>query len=98
MAKFIENRIDNIITNLLPRTSLEGKFASPQSLSDRMRYYHTPGVSIAVINNFEIEWARGFGVCDSRFRLILLDRCKLMTRLSRLATGARSRNNFTWIG
>ncbi len=32
-----------------------------------MRHYHTPGVSIALINNFEIEWAHGFGMCDSRF-------------------------------
>jgi CubicO group peptidase (beta-lactamase class C family) len=68
ISKLIENRIDNIITNLQPKTSFEGKFASPQNLSDRMRHYHTPGVSIAVINDFEIEWARGFGVCDSRFQ------------------------------
>ena len=27
-----------------------------------MAYYHTPGVSIAVVNNYKVEWARGFGV------------------------------------
>ena len=27
-----------------------------------MAYFHTPGVSIAVINDGHIEWARGFGV------------------------------------
>jgi len=31
-------------------------------LSERMEYYNIPGVSIAVINNFEIEWAKGYGV------------------------------------
>ncbi len=67
MAKLIKNSINNIITNLQPKTALEGKFAEAQTLSDRLAYYHTPGVSIAVINNFEIEWAQGFGVCDSRF-------------------------------
>jgi len=28
---------------------------------DRMKYYETPGVSIAVINNYKVEWARGYG-------------------------------------
>ncbi|MHC4134414.1 MAG: serine hydrolase domain-containing protein [Planctomycetota bacterium] len=31
-------------------------------LADRMAHYHVPGVSIAVVNDFEIEWARGYGV------------------------------------
>jgi CubicO group peptidase (beta-lactamase class C family) len=31
-------------------------------LVDRMKYYETPGVSIAVINNYKIEWARGYGL------------------------------------
>jgi len=42
------------------------KFGDPSrkrtDLSERMGYYHTPGVSIAVIDNFEIEWAKGYGV------------------------------------
>lgn len=68
MIKLIESRIDNIISNLLPKTGLENKFDSPQSLIDRMKHYHTPGVSMAIVNNFEIEWAQGFGVCDVRFQ------------------------------
>jgi CubicO group peptidase (beta-lactamase class C family) len=32
------------------------------SLPERMEFHNTPGVSIAVINNFEIEWAKGYGV------------------------------------
>lgn len=31
-------------------------------LSDRMAHYNVPGVSIAVVNDFEIEWARGYGL------------------------------------
>jgi CubicO group peptidase (beta-lactamase class C family) len=33
-----------------------------------LAYYHTPGVSLAVINDFKVEWARGFGVRDARFK------------------------------
>jgi CubicO group peptidase (beta-lactamase class C family) len=33
-----------------------------QTLQDRMAADRVPGVSIAVIHNGEIEWARGFGV------------------------------------
>lgn len=68
MVKPFENRIKRITNNLLPRTGLDGKFLSPATLHDRMVHYHTPGISVAVINDFEIEWARGFGVCDSRYK------------------------------
>jgi CubicO group peptidase (beta-lactamase class C family) len=63
----MDNRIERIINNLLPARGLEGKFDPPQTLRDRLKYYHTPGVSIAVINDFEVEWAQGFGVCDANF-------------------------------
>lgn len=32
------------------------------TLAERMKHYHIPGVSVACIWNYEIEWARGFGV------------------------------------
>ena len=32
------------------------------SLIDRMRYYHVPGVSLAVIDNFKVVFAAGYGV------------------------------------
>lgn len=35
------------------------------ALADRMAHYNVPGVSIAVVNEFEIEWARGYGVLES---------------------------------
>lgn len=34
-------------------------------LAERMEYYHVPGVSIAVINDFQIEWTRGYGVLEA---------------------------------
>ena len=35
------------------------------NLTDRMAYHKVPGVSIAVINNFQIEWAKGYGVLEA---------------------------------
>lgn len=65
MYEKTDQRIQRVIDNLLPSTAFDGKFASPKNLQERMAYYHTPGVSVAVINDFQVEWARGFGVCDT---------------------------------
>jgi CubicO group peptidase (beta-lactamase class C family) len=35
------------------------------TLSDRMKYYQVEGISIAVIHNFEVRWARGYGWADA---------------------------------
>ena len=35
-----------------------------KSIADRMEYHNVPGVSIAVINDFEIEWTKGYGVME----------------------------------
>ncbi len=34
-------------------------------LSDRMAHYNVPGVSIAVVDDFEIEWAKGYGLLEA---------------------------------
>lgn len=35
------------------------------TIADRMRHYGIPNVSIAVINEGKVEWARGYGVVDA---------------------------------
>jgi CubicO group peptidase (beta-lactamase class C family) len=35
------------------------------NIADRMKYYNIHGVSIAVIKNYKIEWARGYGYADT---------------------------------
>lgn len=34
-------------------------------LAQRMAHYNVPGVSIAVINDYQIEWTRGYGVVEA---------------------------------
>ncbi len=60
-APEVEVSIQRIINNLQVRTSVEGVYES-KSLAGQLKYYHTPGLSIAVFNNGKIEWARGFGI------------------------------------
>lgn len=58
-------RIERVEAGLGPRL-----FAADQpirwTLAERMAHYRVPGVSIAVINEGKIEWARGYGVIEAR--------------------------------
>jgi CubicO group peptidase (beta-lactamase class C family) len=60
----VENRIGRVEKGLLP-SSLAGAVPPPPwNIRDRMEFYRVPGVSIAVIHNNAIEWARGYGVLE----------------------------------
>jgi CubicO group peptidase (beta-lactamase class C family) len=61
-AEDIEQQIQRVVNGLLPETAFTQQYAPKTTLKERMAYYHTPGVSIAVINHYKLEWARGFGV------------------------------------
>ncbi|HKY29035.1 MAG TPA: serine hydrolase [Pyrinomonadaceae bacterium] len=57
----LAQRIERIENGLLPPAVLKGETPVRMRLADRMQHYKTPGVSIAVINDGRIEWARGYG-------------------------------------
>jgi CubicO group peptidase (beta-lactamase class C family) len=57
----LEHRIQRVENGLLPATVVQGEPPLRMKLSERMKFYRTPGVSIAVINNGKLEWARGYG-------------------------------------
>jgi len=44
----------------LKRSEDEGAW----TLQDRMRHYKVKGVSIAVIHNYQLDWAKGYGLAD----------------------------------
>jgi len=58
-------QIEQVINGLLPATHLTNQYAAPTTLAARMAHCQAPGVSIAVIHNYEIAWARGFGLCTA---------------------------------
>jgi CubicO group peptidase (beta-lactamase class C family) len=55
-----ENRIAAVERGLL--REFGDPFWDRMDLAERMQHYNVPGVSIAVINDSQIEWARGYGV------------------------------------
>ena len=52
----------DIVNRLRPPVRLADRPDTAFKLSDRMRYYHVPGLSLAVVDNFRIVYAAGFGV------------------------------------
>ena len=57
----IEKRIANVMNNLQVATAVNDVYRL-DNVNNRMAYYHTPGISVALINDGKIEWARGFGL------------------------------------
>jgi CubicO group peptidase (beta-lactamase class C family) len=61
----VAERIARIENGLVPPVSERGQPQVTLSLSAQMRRYRTPAVSVAVINNGRIEWARAWGVREA---------------------------------
>lgn len=59
----LADRIAQVENQLIPFVPVKG-FQS-WNIHERMKYYKVPGVSIAVIKNFKIDWAKGYGVADT---------------------------------
>jgi CubicO group peptidase (beta-lactamase class C family) len=61
----LQERIARIENHLLPGIVVTGGPPQSMTIAGRMREYHKPGVSVAVINGGVIEWTRGYGVLDA---------------------------------
>jgi CubicO group peptidase (beta-lactamase class C family) len=57
-----ENHIRQVEHGLLPPVIVKGEPPAVSDLATRMAQLHVPGVSVAVIHDGKIAWARGFGV------------------------------------
>lgn len=58
----VASRISQVEKGLLSPVLIKGE--QGWTIQERMKHYKAPGVSIAVINNFKIEWAKAYGVKD----------------------------------
>jgi CubicO group peptidase (beta-lactamase class C family) len=59
----IQNKINEVENNLIPFVPV--KDFKGWNILDRMKYYKVPGVSIAVIKDYKIDWAKGYGLADT---------------------------------
>jgi CubicO group peptidase (beta-lactamase class C family) len=63
----INEKIQRVEKNLIPniQTGNDG----PMTMQDRMVFYKVHGVSVAVIHNYKIEWAKGYGYADDSLKV-----------------------------
>jgi CubicO group peptidase (beta-lactamase class C family) len=59
----VAERIQRVENGLLPAFIIKGR-TTAMKLAERMAHYKVPGLSVAVINDGQIEWARGYGVVE----------------------------------
>jgi CubicO group peptidase (beta-lactamase class C family) len=65
-ATALEQRIQRVEKGLLPMTEAgEIQWDQSATLAERMAHYGVPGVGVAVINDYQIEWAKGHGVLEA---------------------------------
>jgi CubicO group peptidase (beta-lactamase class C family) len=62
VADILRRRVESGLT---PFAATKDNMDARATIADRMRSYGVPGLSIAVIDNGRIVWARGYGTADS---------------------------------
>jgi CubicO group peptidase (beta-lactamase class C family) len=58
--------IEQIENGLVLNIQIKGDSVQKMNIYDRMDHYNVPGVSIAVIQNGSLKWAKGFGYANTR--------------------------------
>jgi CubicO group peptidase (beta-lactamase class C family) len=61
----VQSRIAAVEKSLIASVINTESEPAGMALSERMQHYKVPGISIAVINNGQIEWAQGYGVAET---------------------------------
>ena len=61
--KAVKEQIARVETNLSGGMVIDGK---TYTLSERMKHYNVSGLSVAVIDNGQIVWAKGYGYADKK--------------------------------
>jgi CubicO group peptidase (beta-lactamase class C family) len=62
-----QDKITQVENGLVGNIQIEGE--KPWNLLNRMAYYKIPGLSIAVIQNYKIAWAKGYGIANDSAKI-----------------------------
>ncbi len=65
LAQPPQDPIQRIESRLYPGTPLASDPDTGWTVADRMRHHHVPGMSVAVVRNGQLAWARAYGVRDA---------------------------------
>jgi CubicO group peptidase (beta-lactamase class C family) len=57
-------RISAVENGLTPVVVPKGRKIAKWNITERMKTYHVPGVSVAVVRGYQLDWAQGYGVRD----------------------------------
>ncbi|MCG8309289.1 MAG: serine hydrolase [Cytophagales bacterium] len=60
----LQDRISRIENGIRPILQIEGEAIQTYSIEERLKELGIPGLSVAVVSNGEIEWAKGYGLAD----------------------------------
>ncbi|MEM8928545.1 MAG: serine hydrolase domain-containing protein [Bacteroidota bacterium] len=60
----LNERMTRIENGLQPNLQIEGDSIPVYNIEERLKELDIPGVSIAIINEGELEWAKGYGMAD----------------------------------
>ncbi len=62
-SKAVNEQIARVETTLSGGIVIDGKL---YTLAERMKHYNVAGLSVAVIDNYQIVWAKGYGYADKK--------------------------------
>lgn len=62
--KLVEEKIKQVENNIYPLLQIENSIYRPSTIEKRLKELGINGVSIAVINNYKLDWAKGYGMAD----------------------------------
>jgi CubicO group peptidase (beta-lactamase class C family) len=62
-----QDKIQQVENGLVGSIQIEGE--KPYTIAERMAHYNLKGVSVAVIQNYKIVWAKGYGWADEGLKI-----------------------------
>jgi len=65
-------RIARVENGLLPVVPVKGDRG--MNILERLKFYNVPGVSVAVISNYKVDWAKGYGIKDAGTKAPVTDK------------------------
>ncbi len=61
-AQDVARQIAQVENGLSPKVHIQGAPVQKWTIAERLEHYHVPGVSVAVVVDNKVAWAKGFGM------------------------------------